>query len=686
MANAGAIDPPDPNAPIDDFTIPPTLDPLSFFADLGFDDEDGSFEFNLDDLSLPSDTESLRVDDFDFQVETIESALAAYDRFDFGIGPGSNSAISDDPAVVNAFGNGNVSGSNVSDGKGSNDSSSQEGNGPASSQGSKSSGVGSEAVNHSSPENMSSFDRDVWSKSAVDCEISGEVLGKRSLSKRNESGEGKIEPRISKLRKASANRDKCVSSGNEDEEKRKARMMRNRESAHHSRQRKKQYIEELEDKIRVMYSTITDLNNRISYVVAENTSLRQQLVGGGMYPPPPGMYPHMPYPWTPYPPYAIKNQGSKVPLVPIPRLKPRQPSKLKSNTKKVASISLLGLLFFIFLFGALVPLMNIRYEGTGAHIRNQHKDRIFAINGRRDGSDLMIAPASDGRLSNHANNPYHEKSRSGEKKDALIVESPRPPNLGNSTEPLLASLYVPRNDRLVRIDGNLIIHSVLASEKAVASYMNDEKLGTALVSHSSPGLTNSEVRSYRHRHPTETQKALGSGTMNTSPKHGEATMGEGKLQQWFQEGLAGPMLNSGMCTEVFQFEISPMVNPGAVVPASSVANRSAGPQYNSTHLRQIRNRRALNSLPIPDKRSTPNDTKGYMGKDSERDFLLGNKTPSSIVVSVLADPREVSDLENRIEPKTLSRIFVVVLLDSVKYVTYSCMLPVRGLGSHLVAS
>lgn len=144
---------------------------------------------------------------------------------------------------------------------------------------------------------------------------------------------------------------------------------------------------------------------------------------------------------------------------------------------------------------------------------------------------------------------------------------------------------------------------------------------------------------------------------------------------------AGPMLNSGICTEVFQFDISPMANPGGIIPASSMANSSTNSQYNTTHIKQRRYRRALNSLPIPDNNSAINDTEEYLGKEMPRDLLRGNKTPSSMVVSVLADPREVGDMDNLIEPKTYSRIFVVVLLDSVKYVTYSCMLPIRGLSS-----
>lgn len=39
----------------------------------------------------------------------------------------------------------------------------------------------------------------------------------------------------------------------------------------------------------------------------------------------------------------------------------------------------------------------------------------------------------------------------------------------NSSEPLGSnSLHVPRNDKLVKIDGNLIIHSVMAGEGAIS--------------------------------------------------------------------------------------------------------------------------------------------------------------------------------------------------------------------------
>ena len=57
-----------------------------------------------------------------------------------------------------------------------------------------------------------------------------------------------------------------------------------------------------------------------------------------------------------------------------------------------------------------------------------------------------------------------------------------------------------------------------------------------------------------------------------------------------------------------------------------------------------------------------------------------------MIVSVLVDPREAGDgdIDGMMKPKSLSRIFVVVLIDSVKYVTYSCVLPRAG--PHLVTA
>lgn len=135
------------------------------------------------------------------------------------------------------------------------------------------------------------------------------------------------------------------------------------------------------------------------------------------------------------------------------------------------------------------------------------------------------------------------------------------------------------------------------------------------------------------------------------------------------------MLSSGMCTEVFQFDVS-----SAIVPASTSRNIAKENNQTATHLTKGRNRRILHGLPIPLPESSHNISKEHAANSHDR-----NNSASSMVVSVLVDPREVGDAdgESVMGTKSLSRIFVVVLIDSVKYVTYSCMLPFMGSAPHL---
>ncbi|CBI32817.3 unnamed protein product, partial [Vitis vinifera] len=518
----------------------------------------------------------------------------------------------------------------------------------------------------------------------VDQKVKLEDSGKNSVPKRKkEQDDSTTESRSSKFRRSSICSE-TANASNDEEEKKKARLMRNRESAQLSRQRKKHYVEELEEKIRSMHSTIQDLTGKISIIMAENANLRQQFGGGGMCPPPhAGMYPHpsmapMAYPWVPCAPYVVKPQGSQVPLVPIPRLKPQAPvsapkvkktenKKNETKSKKVVSVSLLGMLSFMFLMGCLVPFVNIKYggiketvPGRSDYISNRfsdmHRRRILTVKDDLNGSNYGMGVGFDDRI--------HRGSKPLPGSDGYAHSR-------NASEPLVASLYVPRNDKLVKIDGNLIIHSVLASEKAMASH--------AALAKKSPKPSVSLANDVR-----ETGLAI-AGNLATAFPVSEPTSTDGKLQQWFREGLAGPMLSSGMCTEVFQFDVSPA--PGAIVPVSSVANISAENQQNATHLNKGRNRRILHGLPIPLAGSTHNITEEGMGRNSQKDNFQGsNKNVSSMVVSVLFDPREAgdSDGDGMMGPKSLSRIFVVVLLDSVKYVTYSCGLPLKASAPHLV--
>lgn len=155
-----------------------------------------------------------------------------------------------------------------------------------------------------------------------------------------------------------------------------------------------------------------------------------------------------------------------------------------------------------------------------------------------------------------------------------------------------------------------------------------------------------------------------------------------------------------MCTEVFQFDVLGASASGAIVPATSVVNITATETQNSTYISTIKNRRILHGLPIPLPNTATNVTKERVAStEAGRDDSNHNKhhhknnSVSSMVVSVLVDPREAGDggdVEGMMgggggKSKSFSRIFVVVLLDSVKYVTYSCMLPIKG-ASHLVTA
>jgi len=313
--------------------------------------------------------------------------------------------------------------------------------------------------------------------------------------------------------------------GEEDEAKRRARLVRNRESAHLSRQRKKQYVEELEGKVKAMQATIADLSARISCVTAENAALKQQLGGAAGAAPPlpmpmyPAMYP-LPMPWM-HPAYPMR--GSQVPLVPIPRLKPQQPApaaaeppaKKARKTKKVASISFLGLLCLVMLCGCLIPAVNRMYDpvdaGEGAAFRPPHHGRVLAVEGPHDN-------VSDGI-------------------------DPKPPQSASETLPAL--LYLPKNGKHVKINGNLVIKSIVASEKAslrLSGYdgkspQNQKKEETSLAI---PGyVTPLEAGEVME----STKGMMKHELMALAPADGNVYREEdGLLPQWFSEAMSGKML------------------------------------------------------------------------------------------------------------------------------------------------
>ncbi|KAG2619294.1 bZIP transcription factor 39-like [Panicum virgatum] len=506
------------------------------------------------------------------------------------------------------------------------------------------------------------------------------------------SGDRELSPSASASasasRAAAEDSDERGAGGEEEDKRRTARLMRNRESAQLSRQRKKRYVEELEEKVKSMHSVINDLNSKISFIVAENATLRQQLGGGGVSGPPPGLYPPPPlpgihFPWVPG--YAVRPHGSHVPLVPIPRLKPQQTAaaakvskktevkkavenKSKTKTKKVASVSLLGLLFVALVFGAFVPGFNHSFGMSG-----RSNDVIFGNFGHSDARVFSV--------SNHGKGPKGGLNSS----DMIDTDPGMAGNADgagqkhhpahNSSEILPALLYVPRNGKHVKINGNLIIHSVLASEKAVAHRTSN---GQSVKDHKETSVAIARYLSPPGK-DTDSKETFPPGA---------------PLPQWFREGMEGPILNSGMCSEVFQFDISAAsAKSGGIIPASPTVNSSSVnatqkiPKPVPAYGGKLKNRRIMYNEAIPLTGKTANNTEPRaFNSTSESSKVPDSKPASSVIVSVLADPREAGngDGDPRVSPKPLSRIFVVVLLDGVRYVTYSCTLPFKSVSPHLV--
>ena len=252
-----------------------------------------------------------------------------------------------------------------------------------------------------------------------------------------------------------------------------------------------------------------------------------------------------------------------------PKAKKSDNKKAEGKTKKVASISLLGLFFFIFLFGGLVPLVNIKFGDVGDNVSrmstsandrfySQNEGKFWEVSGYRntsggeEGVRFSSGNQNPSRLLYETGRRLEETMRQQDSSYRMNSDDFVRKGNGSETEPLVASLYVPRNDKLVKIDGNLIIHSVLASEKAMATDTahtdKSTKENVLVVSNNwDSALAIPEVgrnrveQTHTYSSPTEQQKALASGSAETLKNHMKSTATDGSMQQWFREGLAGEM-------------------------------------------------------------------------------------------------------------------------------------------------
>ncbi|KAG5610897.1 hypothetical protein H5410_022178 [Solanum commersonii] len=438
---------------------------------------------------------------------------------------------------------------------------------------------------------------------------------------------------------------------NNDEDKKKMpRKIRNKEGAHLSRKIKKHYVKELEDKHRILHSTIQHFNAKLSYEMAKNATLKAQL------------------------------GGSQVPLVPIPKWKshalapaPKSSKKVEKKksevkTKKVSSASFLGVLFFMLLFGRLFPLLKVRYKGMSEPFMSgesfvsgfyeKHRGRVLTIDEHMNGTGYF---GKYGKKDHSLHCGQGGQGESNQQNSNKVVDEFI--HVGYGSDPLAASLYVPRNDKLVEIDRNLIIQSVLASEKAMASHgsadKENRKPGLVVPGDLAPSIPGIHPRLYRS--PAVGERVLGSEEKDNV----KAT-----IQQWYLEGVAGPLLSSNMCTEVYEFNASSSA-PQSIVPVTNARDISMEERQNGTRLH--RNRRILNGPSVSLSRPSHSISEEQTRTNGKQENVSRSKSLSSLVVSVLVDGD--GDGDGIMGPNSISRIFIVVLIDSVKYVTYSCMLP-----------
>ncbi|KAH0648344.1 hypothetical protein KY285_033592 [Solanum tuberosum] len=127
----------------------------------------------------------------------------------------------------------------------------------------------------------------------------------------------------------------------EKDEKKKSKLERGRVNSQLYRDKRKHYVEELEDNVRIMNSTIQELNRMISHLTLENATLKSQMGSTDVpsqIPPPPGMNPHQPIrsPWMfGAPPYMVRPQESQAPHLVIKPI-PRKPQAVAPPTSREA--------------------------------------------------------------------------------------------------------------------------------------------------------------------------------------------------------------------------------------------------------------------------------------------------------------------------------------------------------------
>ncbi|GAQ85622.1 basic region leucin zipper [Klebsormidium nitens] len=582
-----------------------------------------------------------------------------------------------------------------------------------------------------------------------------------------------------------------------DVEKLQERLMRNRESAQLSRQRKKAYMEEMASRIRSLSTTVSELNTTIAHLSAENASLRHQLA---FYLPPgtapplpavgppymaqtvPGMRPLYPAPGPiAYGGYPGVMRPGYAPPVPIPRLSVQSAASAKKATTKrgtsakskakdapdgtkqpaskrmklpgkaAAGISAMALFCFAMV---IAPASWHTSELTTGTAVQPAGFEGFGVPGLKAGGRvLMSLPEGNGSVGAGGAGKGHGRGGSevahgmamngttGEGVGSTLVNSSLVwQQLVNASSPFSvpprgndapgSQPWVLSRDRSGKVEGDrsqvsgvvsgivpergdwirnaVVVEARRAAGRIVADVALRKSATSLMTSQEHERLKGIATLALAGRAETTRHAAL--------PAAGAALADEGSgfdryperqtSNMWSFSGA--PFLSSAMCTELFQFADPAVVNGGSGREARAAAEEAAlavareqslegaeakegvQKQNQTASLRGMGRKwkpKNPDAVPMPPVNGTRSqfDAKAEFEdeKQPERceEGAFGCKNASSsVVVSVMVP--QVGWERSTFEPKKgastskgLGQIFVVVLINSAKYVTYSCSVP-----------
>ncbi|KAJ7529144.1 hypothetical protein O6H91_15G035700 [Diphasiastrum complanatum] len=166
----------------------------------------------------------------------------------------------------------------------------------------------------------------------------------------------------------------------------------------------------------------------------------------------------------------------------------------------------------------------------------------------------------------------------------------------------------------------------------------------------------------------------------------------GFKQQQISQKFAGNMLGRGACTEMFRYKISPAPETHQGNVPTYCGKAKSNKRHCKSHACPLIKKSAFCSLPdtkhLLALQNIPESSYNAVGPAknwSDKQSCQRPRPRSSIVVSVLAGSHVQQDKSSKnLDVPDVLQIFVVVLIDGVNYVAYSCILTEQGPKSQVV--